>query len=171
MDHRTAQFEQAIWPHSRAAYNFARWLVRNDHDAEDIVQESFLKALGAIDTLRGGDVRPWLLAIARNTALNFLNRQRPAMQAEGSESIEQRRDTAPDPEHSLIAQSRRNRVRSAIDRLQPEFREALVLREIEGLAYKEIGFVLKVPIGTVMSRLSRARNLLAQELLTEGAEL
>ena len=171
MDHRTAQFEQAIWPHSRAAYNFARWLVRNDHDAEDIVQESFLKALGAIHTLRGGDVRPWLLAIARNTALNFLNRQRPAMQAEGSESIEQRRDTAPDPEHSLIAQSRRNRVRSAIARLQPEFREALVLREIEGLAYKEIGFVLKIPIGTVMSRLSRARNLLAQELLTEGAEL
>ena len=171
MDHRTAQFEQAIWPHSRAAYNFARWLVRNDHDAEDIVQESFLKALGAIHTLRAGDARPWLLSIVRNTALNFLNRQRPAMQAEGSEAIEQRADTAPDPERSLIAQSRRDRVRSAIDRLQPEFREALVLREIEGLAYKEIGFVLKVPIGTVMSRLSRARNLLAQELLPEGAEL
>ena len=171
MDNRTAYFEQAIWPHSRAAYNFARWLVRNDHDAEDIVQESFLKALGAIHTLRAGDARPWLLSIVRNTALNFLNRQRPAMQAEGSESIEQRADTSPDPERSLIAQSRRDRVRSAIDRLQPEFREALVLREIEGLAYKEIGFVLKVPIGTVMSRLSRARNLLAQELLTEGAEL
>ncbi len=171
MDHRTAQFEQAIWPHSRAAYNFARWLVRNDHDAEDIVQESFLKALGAIHTLRGGDARPWLLAIVRNTALNFLSRQKPAMQAEGSESIELQSDSAPDPERSLIAQSRRDRVRSAIDRLQPEFREALVLREIEGLAYKEIGFVLKVPIGTVMSRLSRARNLLAQELLPEGAEL
>ena len=171
MDHRTAQFEQAIWPHSRAAYNFARWLVRNDHDAEDIVQESFLKALGAIHTLRAGDARPWLLAIVRNTAINFLNRQRPAIKAEWSESVEQQSDTAPDPERSLIAQSRRDRVRSAIDRLQPEFREALVLREIEGLAYKEIGFVLKVPIGTVMSRLSRARNLLAQELLPEGAEL
>jgi RNA polymerase sigma factor (sigma-70 family) len=171
LDNRTAQFEQAIWPHSRAAYNFARWMVRNDHDAEDIVQESLLKALGAIHTLRGSDARPWLLSIVRNTALNFLNRQKPALLAEGSESIELRADTSPDPERSLIAQSRRERVHSAIDRLQPEFREALVLREIEGLAYKEIGFVLKVPIGTVMSRLSRARNLLAQELLTEGAGL
>ena len=105
MDHRTAQFEEAIWPHSRAAYNFARWMVRNDHDAEDIVQESFLKALGAIHTLRAGDARPWLLSIVRNTALNFLNRQKPAMHTEGSESIEQRADTAPDPERSFEERS------------------------------------------------------------------
>ena len=170
MDNRTAQFEQAIWPHARAAYNFARWLVRNDQDAEDIVQESLLKALRAVHTIRCGDARPWLLAIVRNTAINLMSRKKPAMETEWSEAAEQRPDHAPDPERSLITQSRRDRVRSAIAHLQPEFREALVLREIEGLAYKEIGFVLKIPIGTVMSRLSRARHLLAQELLTEGVE-
>ncbi len=169
MDSRTAYFEQAIWPHARAAYNFARWLVRNDQDAEDIVQEALLKALESAHTLRG-DVRPWLLAIVRNTAINFMRRKRPAIDDDRSESIEQQIDTAPDPERLLIAQSRRESVSAAIARLQPEFREALVLREIEGLAYKEIGFVLKVPIGTVMSRLSRARNLLARELLREGVE-
>ena len=98
-------------------------------------------------------------------------RQCPELLTEHLRPRERQSDTAPDPELSLIAQSRRDRVRSAIDRLQPEFREALVLREIEGLAYKEIGFVLKVPIGTVMSRLSRARNLLARELLPEGGAL
>ena len=170
LDNRTAYFEQVIWPHSRAAYHFARWLVHNDHDAEDIVQESLLKALGASHTMRGADARPWLLAIVRNTAINFINRNRPAKQEEWSESDDQRTDRAPDPEGRLIAQSRSARVRSAIAHLQPEVREALVLREIEGLAYKEIGFVLKIPIGTVMSRLSRARNLLAQELLAEGVE-
>jgi RNA polymerase sigma factor (sigma-70 family) len=170
MDSRTADFEDAIWPHSRAAYNFARWLVRNDHDAEDIVQESLLKALQAIHGMRGVDARPWLLAIVRNTAINFIRRKSPVLDTDLSESIERQKDTAPDPERSFIAQSRRASVSSAIARLPPEFREALVLREIEGLAYKEIGFVLKVPIGTVMSRLSRARNLLAQELLKEGVE-
>ena len=171
MDERTASFDRIIWPHARAAYNFARWMVRNDHDAEDVAQESLLKALQAIDTLRGGDARAWLLSIVRNTALNFITRKRPTKETAWSESVEQRPDAAPGPERSLIAQSRRDRVHSAITRLQPEFREALVLREIEGLAYKEIGFVLKVPIGTVMSRLSRARNFLAKELLTEGADL
>jgi RNA polymerase sigma factor (sigma-70 family) len=170
LDNRAAQFDQTIWPHSRAAYNFARWMVHNDHDAEDILQESLLKALQAIHTMRGADARPWLLAIVRNTAINFINRKQPAMETNWSDSIERHPDTALDPESSLIAESRRDRVRSAIARLQPEFREALVLREIEGLAYKEIGFVLRIPIGTVMSRLSRARDLLAQELHTEGSE-
>ncbi len=94
-----------------------------------------------------------------------------ALETEWSESAAGKQpDSAPDPERSLIDQSRRDRVRSAIAHLQPEFREALVLREIAALAYKEIGFVLKIPIGTVMSRLSRARDLLARELLTEGVE-
>ena len=170
MDNRTAYFEQAIWPHARAAYSFARWLVRNDHDAEDIVQESLLKALQSAHAMRGGDPRPWLLAIVRNTALNFISRGKPSMETEWNESAAQQPGNAPDPERRLIAQSRRDQVRSAIARLQPEFREPLVLREIEGLPYKEISFVLKIPIGTVMSRLSRARHLLFQELLAEGAE-
>ena len=169
MDNRTAHFEQAIWPHARAAYNFALWLARNNQDAEDIAQESLLKAFEGFGAMRGGDSRAWLLAIVRNTAFNFMSRQRPSRAAEGSDMIEQRADTAPDPERSLMAKSRRDQVRAAIARLPVEFREALVLREIEGLAYKEIGFVLKIPIGTVMSRLSRARNLLARELIGEGA--
>jgi RNA polymerase sigma-70 factor (ECF subfamily) len=170
LDKQTASFDQVIWPHARAAYNFARWLVHNDHDAEDVAQESLLKALQSFHTLRGADVRPWLLAIVRNTAMNFITRKRPAMETEWNESAGQQPDTAPDPERSLIARSRRDRVRAAISRLQPEFREAIVLREIEGLAYKEIGFLLKIPIGTVMSRLSRARQFLAEDLLTQGVE-
>ena len=170
MDNRTTYFEQVIWPHSRAAYHFARWLVHNDHDAEDIVQESLIKALQSIHTMRGVDVRPWLLAIVRNTAINFMQRNKPAKESAWNEAADQRQDSAPDAERNLIDQARRDRVRSAIERLQPEFREALVLREIEDLPYKEIGFVLKIPIGTVMSRLSRARNLLARELLSEGIE-
>jgi RNA polymerase sigma-70 factor, ECF subfamily len=169
-DHRTAYFEQAIWPHARAAFNFARWLVHNDHDAEDIVQESMLKALEAVHSLKG-DVKPWLLAIVRNTAMNFVTRKRPSSQTEWTEATDRRADTAPDPERSLIDQSQRDRVRVAIQHLPGEFREALVLREIEGLPYKEIGHVLKIPMGTVMSRLSRARTLLAQELLSEGVDV
>ncbi len=169
MDNRTAYFEQIIWPHARTAYNFARWLVRNDHDAEDIVQESFLKALQAAHTMRGSDARPWLLSIVRNTAINLMQRKRPALEGEWTERAERHADSAPDPEQTLLQQSNRDRVRAAIANLQPEFREALVLREIEGLPYKDIGFVLNIPIGTVMSRLSRARHLLAEELLVEGA--
>jgi RNA polymerase sigma-70 factor (ECF subfamily) len=171
LDNWTASFDQTVWPHARAAYNFARWLVHNDHDAEDIVQESLLKASRAMHTMRGADARPWLLAIVRNTAINFLNRKQPAVETEWTESAGHYADAAPDPERSLIAQSRRDRVRSAIARLPSEFREAIVLREIQGLAYKEIGLVLKIPIGTVMSRLSRARHLLAQDLLAEGTGL
>ena len=168
LDNRTAYFEQAILPHARAAYNFALWLVRNNQDAEDIAQQSLLKAFEGFHTLRGADARAWLLAIVRNTAINFMTRQRPGRESECGDWIERRVDTAPDPERSLLARSRRDQVRAAIAQLPPEFREALVLREIEGMAYKEIGFVLKVPIGTVMSRLSRARNLLARELIGEG---
>jgi RNA polymerase sigma-70 factor (ECF subfamily) len=163
---RAAHFEQIIWPHSRAAYNFARWLVQNDHDAEDIVQEALLKALQAVNTLRGNDARPWLLAIVRNTAINFVRRKKPSMETEWNEAAEQKTDPSSNPESSLMERSRRERVRFAIAGLPPEFREALVLRELEDLSYKEIGFILKIPMGTVMSRLSRARTLLARELLT-----
>jgi RNA polymerase sigma-70 factor (ECF subfamily) len=169
LDDRTAYFDSVIWPHARAALNFARWLVSNDHDAEDIVQESLLKAVQASSSVRGADVRPWLLAIVHNTAMNFVRRKRPALETSWNESAALYPDAAPDPERTLISQSRRERVRSAIARLQPEFREAIVLREIEGLAYKEIGYIMKIPIGTVMSRLSRARQLLAQDLLAEGS--
>lgn len=163
-DHRR-QFENAIWPHLRGAYNLARWLVGNDHDAEDIVQESFVKAFQAADRVWSADARPWLLAIVRNTALNYLQRGRPKAEVSWGEDLPEPVDRGAGPESRLLAEERRKRVRSAIERLPLEFREPLVLRELEGLAYKEIAWVLKIPIGTVMSRLSRARNLLLQELI------
>jgi RNA polymerase sigma-70 factor, ECF subfamily len=168
---RTRRFDELLWPHLRAAYNFARWLVRNDHDAEDIVQESFVKAYLALDGLRGGDARVWLLAIVRNTAMSLLRRRR-------SEPPPVHQDAAPEPvdqtagaEDAMIAGERRRQVRTAIEQLPDEFRQTLILRELEGLSYKEIASILNVPMGTVMSRLARARNLLLRDLMVErGAQ-
>ena len=168
-DHRQ-QFERSIWPHLRGAYNLARWLVGNQHDAEDVVQESFIKAFRAVDRTRGEDARAWLLAIVRNTALNYIRSRKSKAEVGWGESLPEVPDHAASPEGSLLQEERRTRVRSAIERLPTEFREALVLREIEGLPYKEIAWVLKIPIGTVMSRLSRARNLLIQELIPDQEE-
>lgn len=146
----------------RSAYNLARWLVRNGEDAEDIVQEAFLKAFKALDSFRGGDARVWMLAIVRNTAMNFLRKRKPDA-AIDREQLEPA-DPSPNPEQGLLEETHRERVRRAIARLEPEFRETLVLREIEGLSYKEIAAVLDIPAGTVMSRLSRARQRLLMEL-------
>lgn len=162
MDARSRYFELTVWPHMRSAYNLARWLVRNGEDAEDIVQEAFLKAFKALDSYRGGDARIWMLAIVRNTAMNFVRKRKPDA-AVDLEEIEPA-DRSPNPEQGLLEESRRQRVRLAISRLEPEFRETLVLREIEGLSYKEIAAILEIPPGTVMSRLSRARQRLLMEL-------
>lgn len=155
-----------LWPHLRAAYNFARWLVRNDHDAEDIVQESFVKAFLALDRFRGGDARVWLLAIVRNSAMSLLRRRRSEPLLHGNE-LPEPPDRAEGIEEALMAGERRDQVRTAIERLPAEFRETLILRELEGLSYKEIAGVLDVPVGTVMSRLARARNLLMRDLMAE----
>lgn len=163
-------FESTVWPHLRGAYNLARWLLGNRHDAEDVVQESFLKAFRAADRIRGDDVRAWFLAIVRNTALNYRQRNKPQAEIGWDDRLPEPADHAAGPETHLLEEERRVRVRAAIERLPLEFREALVLREIEGLPYKEIAWVLKVPIGTVMSRLSRARSLLMKELIPEGEE-
>ena len=162
MDTRSRYFEVTVWPHMRSAYNLARWLVRNAEDAEDIVQESFLKAFKALDSFRGGDARVWMLAIVRNTAMNFLRKRKPdtAMDLQQLEPA----DRSPNPEQGLLEGARHEQVRRAIARLEPEFREPLVLRELEGLSYKEIAAVLDIPAGTVMSRLSRARQHLLIEL-------
>jgi RNA polymerase sigma-70 factor (ECF subfamily) len=164
---RASYFDDMLWPHLRAAYNFARWLVHNDHDAEDVVQESFVKAFVALDRFRGPDARVWLLAIVRNTAMTLLRRRR-------SQPVPASGDLPPEPvdhtagaEETLIARERRRKVRTAIDQLPGEFRETLILRELEGLSYKEIASVLDVPLGTVMSRLARARSILMRELLPE----
>jgi RNA polymerase sigma-70 factor (ECF subfamily) len=138
--------------------------VRNDHDAEDVVQESFVKAYLALDRFRGGDARAWLLAIVRNTAMTLL-RNRPSEPA--TACIPELMDQGPGPEEAVIATARRHRIRGAIEQLPEEFRETLILRELEGLPYKEIASIVNVPIGTVMSRLARARKLLMSELVAE----
>ena len=162
MDTRTRYFELTVWPHMRSAYNLARWLVRNGDDAEDIVQEAFMKAFKALDGFRGGDARVWMLSIVRNTAMNFLRSRKQDVAIEPDQF--EPADRSPNPEQGLLEESRREQVRRAIARLEPDFRETLVLREIEGLSYKEIAAVLDLPTGTVMSRLSRARQRLLIEL-------
>jgi RNA polymerase sigma-70 factor (ECF subfamily) len=164
LDTKVRYFELTVWPHMRSAYSFARWLVRNNHDAEDVVQESFLKAYKALDTFRGSDARVWVLSIVRNTALNFLRKRKPELGMDWSAEQSEPADQSPSPERGMLDRSRREQVRDAVSRLEPEFREVIVLREIEDLSYKEIASVLNIPAGTVMSRLSRARRQLLMDL-------
>lgn len=160
-------FEQAVLPHLTAAYNLARWLTGNDHDAEDVVQESYLRALKFFSGFRGGSSRPWLLTIVRNTCYTWMRRNR--MEEPGVELDEEMYvdSNSPSPEAILLAAARGDLVRRALEELPAEFREIVILREMEGLSYKEIAEVTAVPVGTVMSRLARARSRL-QKLLGEA---
>ena len=154
--------------HMDAAYNLARWLVRNANDAEDVVQESMLRALRYAGGFRGTDIRPWLLAIVRNVAYAWLKTHRPAELHDVSdaelalESVADRPEL--NPETLAIRHAERAMLNEAISALPLVFREALILRELEELSYREIARITDIPIGTVMSRLSRARQLLAQAL-------
>jgi RNA polymerase sigma-70 factor, ECF subfamily len=166
-----ARFEAAVLPHMDAAYTLARYLMRNAHDAEDVVQDACLRALKYFDTFRGAEgasARAWLLAIVRNTAYSWRGRRR--MDAVATEFDEtQHSDAVADehPEGVLLRAAAKETLARALDRLAPEFREAIVLRELEGLSYKEISEVAGVPVGTVMSRLSRARTRLQEALRKE----
>jgi RNA polymerase sigma-70 factor (ECF subfamily) len=153
-------FEQAIQPHLDVAYNLARWLTHNDQDAEDITQEACLRAFKYWKGFSGRDCRPWLLAIVRNTFYSWLRRRsvQPALTDDGE--MDDTAGSIPDPESALIQNADRNTLRAALEDLAVEFREAIVLREMEGLTYKEIADIAGVPIGTVMSRLARARKRL-----------
>jgi RNA polymerase sigma-70 factor (ECF subfamily) len=171
-------FERLALPHMDAAYNLALWLVRSQPDAQDIVQESYLRAFRAFHSFAGRDIRPWLLAIVRNATYRWLgNRRRSANvisidEAFGGHSDQRGQEPAeaqiasedPTPEAQLIGKVDRDLVRTALDDLPPIFREVLVLREIEGLAYREIAEVTGAPIGTVMSRLARGRKELRKTL-------
>ena len=165
------RFEAVVLPHLDAAYTLARYLTRNDHDAQDVVQDASLRALRYFDGFRGGgsaEARAWLLAIVRNTAYTWRRRHRAdTLGTEFDE--EQHSEQAADrhPESALLAQDQRAALRRAIEELAPEFREVIVLRELEGLSYKEISDVAGVPVGTVMSRLSRARRRLEEALCAE----
>jgi RNA polymerase sigma factor (sigma-70 family) len=161
------RFEEQISPHLKSAYNLARWLTRSHEDAEDVVQEAFLRAFSAFESFRGEDGKPWLLTIVRNTSMTWLKRNRTAGAAIGFEEIPQDpTEGSPDPEEILLISCDRQQVRQALEQLPSDFREAVVLREMEGLSYKEISATIGVPLGTVMSRLSRGRDWLRRILST-----
>src|SRR5262249_23178696 len=154
-------FEDTVLPHLDAAFNYARWLTRDDAEAEDVVQDGCVRAMRFFSSLRDDDARPWLFAIVRNT---WYSRARRAETLPLDETTDERADGALDPEAQLLQQHAVGRVREALEQLPVDFREVLVLREIEGMSYKEIAAVVRVPIGTVMSRLARARDRLAAVL-------
>jgi RNA polymerase sigma-70 factor (ECF subfamily) len=160
------RFEEMALPQLDSAYNLAQYLARDVNDAEDIVQESYFRAFRAFGTFRGGEIRPWLLAIVRNTCNTWLsrNRARPPMSVP-DERLDEVQSRAPDPQTALDRADEQQSLTEAIDRLPPEYREVIVLRELEGLSYKQIADFAQIPIGTVMSRLARAREKLERNLL------
>jgi RNA polymerase sigma-70 factor (ECF subfamily) len=160
-----ARFEQVVLPHLDAAYNLARWLTRNDHDAEDVVQEAYLRAFKFFGGYHGGDSRAWLLAIVRNTCYTWLqqNRRREVTE-ELDEETHEVESQEPNPEVALLQNLDLQMLKRSLEALPIEFREVVILRELEGLSYKEIADLAEVPIGTVMSRLARARKRLQQEI-------
>jgi len=157
-----ARFEQLVLPHLDAGYNLARWLTRDSHDAEDVVQEACVRAIKYIDTLVGVDARPWFLTVVRNAFYDWCKRNRPAQIAQDDDAvIEMAVDPAAvDPEQAAVRTAESRMLADAVAQLPLAFREVLILRELEDLSYKEIARVTNVPIGTVMSRLARARILL-----------
>jgi RNA polymerase sigma factor (sigma-70 family) len=162
---RVAQFDAVVTPHLARAYSLARLLVGNPADAEDLVQEASLRAFRALDGFHGGDSKTWLLVIVRNLCYTFLTgRKRVETQVEFQEEQHSEGTATVTPERSALQSSDAASVRKAIEELPPEFREALVLREMEEMSYKQIAEITGVPVGTVMSRLARARQQLRHRL-------
>jgi RNA polymerase sigma-70 factor (ECF subfamily) len=158
-------FEKAALPHLDAAYNLAFWLTRNKQDAEDVVQEAFLRAFRYFAGLRGGDARVWLLKIVRNTCYTWLHENRPLQRAsEFYETLSLPDTHIPNPEQAVLQNDDRTLLRKALEKLPPNYREVLILRELEGMSYKEIAGVTGFPAGTVMSSLYRGRDHLRQAL-------
>jgi RNA polymerase sigma factor (sigma-70 family) len=154
-------FEEAVMPHLDAAYNLARWLTRNEADAQDMVQEAYLRALRFFGGFHGTDARAWLLTIVRNTCYTWLKRNRSTeLSGDFDEVVLTKESDEPDPETSHVLKVRAQLINEAIEKLPLEFREVVILRELEELSYKEIATITGIPIGTVMSRLSRARKRL-----------
>jgi RNA polymerase sigma factor (sigma-70 family) len=159
------QFAAVVMPHLDDAYALARWLTGNGTDAEDIVQEATLRALRGLDRYAGGNARAWFLAITRNTAFTWLARNRPkALVATDDIEALAAADGAETPEEALIAKASTAELELAIGALPPPFKETLVMRDITGLSYREIAEITGAPLGTVMSRLARARGLLMASL-------
>jgi RNA polymerase sigma-70 factor (ECF subfamily) len=158
---KVTDFDRLFLPHMDAAYNLARWMVRDDHDAQDVVQEAYLRAIRFAGGFRGGDSRSWILAIVRNTAFTWLKSNRHEPPSEFRETAHQEAADETGLEAGALRKADTAMIRAALEELNDEFREVIVMRDIEGLSYKEIAEVADIPIGTVMSRLARARAKLA----------
>jgi len=162
---KQARFERAALPHLGAAYNLARWLTRNDQDAEDMVQEAYLRAFRFFDGFHGADSaggsKAWLLAIVRNTCYTWLRQRRPSdLAMPYDEELHDDGSDVFNPERLVMLNADNEALRAALEDLPVEFREVVILRDLEGLSYKEIAGIIAVPLGTVMSRLARARKRL-----------
>jgi RNA polymerase sigma-70 factor (ECF subfamily) len=167
-------FEQEVLPHLDAAFNLARWLTRNDQDAQDVVQEAYLRAFRFFPTFQGGEARAWLMKIVRNTCYTWLHANRRLKDAaEFDENLSPADPGSRNPEQVAFQNESGTLVRKALGELSPRFREVLVLRELEGMSYREIADITGVPQGTVMSSLCRARRSLRQVLtnLLDGNKL
>jgi RNA polymerase sigma-70 factor, ECF subfamily len=165
VDDKRSRFEAQVLPHLDAAHRLARWLSRSPGDADDVVQEAFMRAFRAFDTLRGPEARAWLLAIVRNCHLSALAERRrrahePLTEEHEAQPLSAAAAPPPDPERASIERDERRTLARLIAALPEEQREVLLLRELEDMSYREIAEVAQVPIGTVMSRLARARAAL-----------
>ncbi len=158
------EFDRVALPHLDAAYNLARWLTRHEQDAEDVVQEAYLRALQFFRSFQGDTGRPWLLQIVRNTCYTWLAKNRPPNSGSLPQDFDDLPSASPDPQDLLERNEDQHVLIQAIDGLPIEFREVIVLRELEELSYKEIARIAAVPLGTVMSRLARARERLHEVL-------
>jgi RNA polymerase sigma-70 factor (ECF subfamily) len=172
MGEERRQFEETFLPFLDAAYNLARWIVQHDQDAQDVVQEAYLRAFKGYQGFRGGNSRAWLLTIVRNTAYSWINKHSadgrlvPYEEEKHAEIISFDQSTK-----EIVTEKRKEYLQNALLRLPVEYREVILLYEFEGLSYKELAVALGIPVGTVMSRLSRARRRLQQEFThIRGAE-
>ena len=166
LEHRQLpNFERDILPHLDAAYNLARWLMRNEQDAQDAVQEAYLRAFRFFPGFCGGNARAWLMKIVRNTCYTWLHANRRLQDAtEFDENLSPPNYHAPNPEELVLQSDNASLLREALENLPASLREVLILREIEGMSYREIADISGLPSGTVMSSLSRARGRLRQAL-------
>jgi RNA polymerase sigma-70 factor (ECF subfamily) len=168
-DETRRSFELLVMPHLNAAYNLARWLTHNEHDAEDVVHEAFIRAMRYMGGFRGENARPWLLQIVRHTCYSWLKENRPAANTEfdGIETAELAGPASDEPPAMAMRKAEREQIDLAIAALPISYREVLVLRELEELSYNDIARIADIPVGTVMSRLARARAMM-REALTPG---
>jgi RNA polymerase sigma factor (sigma-70 family) len=164
------RFEQTTLPHLDAAYNLARWLTQDEHAAEDVVQEAYLRAARYFASFRGGDGRPWLLGVVRRASLDWISKRRNQPAVAFNENLHDQGDNALNPEHLALRNSDQTSVRQAVADLPLQLREVIVLRELEGLSYQQIAGLIEAPIGTVMSRLSRGRQQLQGRLASNFGE-